>query len=481
MTDTPNQDDSGTPDVMADDSVAAGGATVTPITKGKKKQAAPRKEELVDLYVDALFGRPYTEPKGKKWPEFRASFHCLEDRTGHREVVEELPGEVMRHVDVDVLSMKLLAYSRRTPRGFELSTTSARETALTWLAQVEPLDEATVAPVRPLSEPGKCWRRLPWDYTAGPTPTFDEIMGRMSNAEAFKAWVGSLFVVGSDRQQYVWLWGSGQNGKSSLARFLNDVFKTTYRSEFVSASQTPNQFWTSGLLGSRLVVFPDCNHYRFPTDGLFKSLTGDDGVRIEFKGRPIYTTSLNCLFMFLSNEKPDLTGEKADLRRAIYCELLPLASGTEVASTNEYQARLWAEGASWILNCIETWKRLTGTGSRDIPTDREALLNIIASGQEEFNHVFDVNFQRVSIDDTRPLKEQPYVKAHDMQELYARLAKDYGNAWLNVAKQRAWKKWLEGHQRVVATVVRLDGTNTERRYVGMTWRHNKAPPTGDTF
>ena len=146
-------------------------------------------------------------------------------------------------------------------------------------------------------------------------------------------------------QQYVWLHGKGNEGKGSLNRFLQRVFGPAYCSK--QPNESGDKFWTHELLGKRLVVFPDCNDQKFVTSGLFKSMTGGDPVAVEAKGEMSYTTRLNAKYLVLSNEKPQISSEKADKRRIIYCEIAPREDLIDL----NFEARLWDEGGAFLGKC----------------------------------------------------------------------------------------------------------------------------------
>ena len=175
--------------------------------------------------------------------------------------------------------------------------------------------------------------RLPWHAADDITPTWDLIISRMSNADAFTAWVGSLFDETSYQQQYVWLHGKGNEGKGCINRFLMRVFGPAYCAK--QPKERGDKFWTHDLLGKRLVVFPDCNDSAFVASGLFKSMTGGDPIPVEAKGEMAYTTRLAAKYLIISNERPDLSSETADRRRIIYCEM---------TGRDDAEAHLEAEG-----------------------------------------------------------------------------------------------------------------------------------------
>jgi hypothetical protein len=147
--------------------------------------------------------------------------------------------------------------------------------------------------------------------------------------------------------------------------------------EFVP--ERDNRFWTSSFIGKRLAIFGDCNNYKFPTTGLFKSLTGGDGIRIERKNGPVISVDLETKFMFLSNEKPDISGATADRRRAIFCTFEPIREHFG----RSYEQDLWMEAPIFVKTCIDHYfNQIDHNGS--IPTDESAIQDLIEDNENDY-------------------------------------------------------------------------------------------------
>ncbi len=215
------------------------------------------------------------------------------------------------------------------------------------------------------SDPRAALHRVAFDPAPSPAPTplFDELLGRMTNTAALRAWIGSLFDERSQRQQYVWIYGKGETGKGALVRALKKVLGPVARNGDAPAKGAVSQFWTSGLLGTRLAVFADSDQPDFVTTGLFKSLTGEDDVRVEIKGGAILSLNLAVKFLFTSNEKPSLTGNSFDSRRVVYCSVEEPASRYAGA---DYEAALGAELADFVSACWRHYLEVTGGNPRAV-------------------------------------------------------------------------------------------------------------------
>lgn len=425
-----------------------------PASKKKRGSGKLSKDALVAAYLDALSHSPLS-----LFPPFTRKFHVMGERGSEKLVVEEYENEILGYCHDSVLEDALLAYSIREVRGANvLSVAAAREVCRKWKAMKDPIPPEEIAPVREKSEPGKCWHRLPFDLEAGETPTFDEIMRRTSNATALMAFVGSLLVPGADRQQYIWIWGEGRNGKGSLAKFLKRLMGPAYRSEVPPSKG--DRFWTSGILGSRLVVFADCNEFNFPTTGLFKTLTGGDAIRIERKGKDVSTVDIDSKFLFLSNEKPNLSSGEADMRRAIYCEMAGLPEGTEIIASAEYDARLWREGSAFLQKCMLAYAELA-SGNGPIKADAEATRALADAAEEHFAEMTDKFFDV----DPDGHKTERAVARVGLQRL---IQETYNIK--NSREHGRFMQYLERKFKTKRTFIKRENGKTVFRMSGIAWK-----------
>lgn len=233
---------------------------------------------------------------------------------------------------------------------------------------------------------GLVMRRVPLVLANGPTPYWDELMGRVTNSQALMAWFGSLFVDESNRHQYVWLHGGGDDGKGSIARFFKRVLAHLYSSQVPPTFN--DRFWTHGIKDARLVVFEDCNNTSFVTSGLFKMLTGGDYVRVEIKGGSVLSLLIKAKYMFLSNEKPDISSERADEKRIIYCTVSPFKG----AADDKIETVLWDEGGAFLYKCLAMYAKMAPEHGR-IVTDTTLIGEVVETNEERFSSFLESHFQ----------------------------------------------------------------------------------------
>jgi phage/plasmid-associated DNA primase len=342
-----------------------------------KQQRIP-KAELYLTITDAINRKSFCI-----LPEFPGRFYVAEPEPGMRECLMYMDRDCVRYVSDKAVSYAILNYLHKNCAaiaGYSIFTYADCEKAADfWRGYTDPIVEPPM--VKQASEPGLCFHRLPWDATYGSTPCFDEFLSRCSNGDALCAFIGSLLVPNADRQQYVYLHGDGMNGKGALLRFLARVMGPAYCAKVPPSRD--DKFWNYGLLGKRLVAFPDCPNSRFPADPRFKMLTGGDAVPIERKGKDSYTAELSCKFIFASNDEPKISGQAADRRRAIYCAIEPIAGDPDP----HYDDKLWAEGAGILWKCRDAYVRLA-RGDTPINSDSSEIGMLIAKGETAFISFF---------------------------------------------------------------------------------------------
>lgn len=427
-----------------------------------KKTKKPKKTEFYYQLQHVMNGFNLA-----KWPDFDKKFHVLCDERGVKTIIEELSNKVCRHVTedavIDAITKYCYKYLPHNPDA-QVSYEEARACFRLWRS-LTPNFEAEIVPVAQKSEDVLCWHRLDFDFEEGPTPTFDEMFSRASNAEAIKTWIGSLFSADADRQQYVWIYGQGNNGKGALVRFLHTIMGPAF-----CAQQPPTEgdrFWTSGILGKRLVVFPDCNDFNWPRTGLFKMITGNDAVKIEEKGKQPYTATLCAKLMHLSNEAPNISGSTADVRRVVYSEFQPI--DTKPIADKVYQQKLLNEGAAFLKQCVDLYLQHCPDHDK-IPVDIQGIEEIIEANEERFWYLFMQNFTPTK-SEPGLLREKSFIPPQRFQDIFKEEKIDF-------KKQRSFFEYIERNFGVKRAKVKFEDGKTLRRYVGA---REKTPQEREQF
>jgi hypothetical protein len=279
---------------------------------------------------------------------------------------------------------------------------------------------------------GYCFRRLPFQPTEGDTPTWDSVTSRMTNADAFMAFVASIFHSGSYNQQYIWIYGEGGEGKGSIGRWLHKIFGSSYHS---MSSIPRSRFWKFSLIGKRCVVFSDWSNSNFVAGGDFKSMSGGDVQELEEKYGQCFNAFLNNKYIFFSNEKPNVASEASDLRRLIYCHIAPIDDSKK--EYGAFETKLWEESSAFIYRCLSIYEKNCPDHS-PIPFDHRQSLEIAEENESEYEGLMQGSF-----------KEGGYVLAKDMTDWYRR--RNMG--W---REKIEWNKLLR-RRGIKYTNIRLNG------------------------
>lgn len=256
--------------------------------------------------------------------------------------------------------------------------------------------------------------RIPFNYnpTASLPECFKSLLSSFTNSEAICLWVGSIFDLESNRAQYLWMYGPGGNGKSTLANVIASVFGEFVKFEVVPARD--DKYWTNGLIGKRLIVLDDCNNYGFVRSGLFKSLTGSCKVRVEKKFEDSYDTDINCKFLFTSNERPLISNDASDMRRIIYSS----SSATNVYMYDpNFDSNLQKNLPDFISYCIAEYKNKVRKGDY-IPCETVEAVELAESSMESVTSWIANNFD---LDPEHLLHVKDFRKAIDRTNLNDRL------------------------------------------------------------
>ena len=236
-----------------------------------------------------------------------------------------------------------------------------------------------------------CFKRFDWEPTEGPFPAWDEFLGRLSDRDAFMAFVWSCFEPKNRSRQYVWLRGEGQDGKSVVLGVIQNVFGAAATGISNTHLSRANQFVLSSLYGKRVAVYGDCKNARFGMTEIVRNLTSGDHVLIEYKNQTPFNHALYVKLFVASNPKPEISSQNSDGSRMLYIEVAE--SSTKDDPT--WRDRLAVELPGFLWACRKVYGTLCphhgdiriGDGSKTLREDAAAAF------EERFHNIFEADFR----------------------------------------------------------------------------------------
>lgn len=250
------------------------------------------------------------------------------------------------------------------------------------------IEENEVVPVREKSDWGWCWKRLDFDAdpNGDPGAWLSEVKPRVkTNWHSFCAFIGSLFDPNSSRERYVWLYGGGESGKSTICDAIQEVFGNSSVSR--DASKIKEKWFTASILGKRLVVLNEASP-KTVNSGTWKSLTGEDHHECEDKGEKIYTARIDAKFVITSNDYPDVASGEEHSRRIILVETekpddwVPTNENTKARTLQRLK-----DGWPWFLDyCKQEYEK----NPRLVPETMETVHELQGEDEnaEKFHELF---------------------------------------------------------------------------------------------
>jgi putative DNA primase/helicase len=403
------------------------------------------------FYANIISGSHELQP-------FPYRYYVREERPGERFLLRAHHHDpfVVQVVGVNALAVDLLNYQNLLcVPCLRIDEKIAMDIANFYMLTANPAPSAP-ASVSFKNEKRLTYKKLDFNFeNCGPTPIFDEFLSRTNDPHAFIDFIGSLFFEDSDRQQYLWMFGAGGDGKGAVLRFLAKIFEDAVAWETCDAAS--NQFWTFNIIGKRLVFFSDCDKPKFVTSGLFKSLTGDDWIRAEEKRKNVFYTKMKSKFIFASNHRPKINRTESDTRRLIYVEVDKVKGPRD----KKYESYLWDERIPIINKCMASYiANYPKMG--EIDTRGETLEELLAANEEEFVTVFEDYFIHVPFD-SQNNKITINKFNHMLTEIFANLRQRNAFKFFVENKYRPLRKTFEKDRVRTRHLVGLrEKTNTER-------------------
>lgn len=281
---------------------------------------------------------------------------------GVTEIIKISENNVCTRVPIDVVVNAMIDYTTENLSALPQYTWEYRSyegCAKLWRAKTRRLEVAP-KPFLFKSDPGLCFRRLPFDRIDGVTlddvPLHKEILSRTNDPQAIVCWHGGLFFARAYRGQYLFMVGEGGDGKGSLIWELGQVFGEGFRS-MQQAPSPDDAHWGVDFVDKRVVAFSDFSDRdkKFLTSSQFMGITGEDAVRIRPLYQKPYQAFLDCMIIMASQHYPSIRSLRSDTRRLLFVEF---EKATFQLQPGSYRASLAKETAAWVSYCMSEYERL---------------------------------------------------------------------------------------------------------------------------
>lgn len=364
----------------------------------------------------------------------------------------------MQMLEVDIHNVVVTQLASMHPSLENISAQTISGIAKTALLEMKIIPSEVVSSIKLFEDKGYAFERLPWtleNVPDTPTPWFDRVLKQIeTNRDAVELWVGSLFDMESDRSQYLYLAGGGNDGKGRLIH----VLKESLGSAAITA-QPPgddDRWFFGNVYDKRLVIFSDIDNYKVCSSQKIKTLTGDDYVPAEKKGENVFQAKVNCKVLFASNKDAGIGAGTADQRRIILCEMESVIKKKEdgtldysdVIAKNTFDEGLKSEAQVFFARCLRKYREVYPSHDR-IEVDQTAAQRIADSNDAEFIDMLENHFV---------IHPELYVTYAGLRFVGEKLRMDS-------RKLSGFRNWLKAKKKLRHELGKLKGNRTPIRAI----------------
>ncbi len=158
---------------------------------------------------------------------------------------------------------------------------------------------------------------------AGPTPTWDAILERISDPVAFLAHVWSAFEPRFVGRQVLWLQGEGNDGKSILFSAIFEGSGVPMAAVNDDDLQRASQFLFSTVWDKPAVLIGDSKSVNLMMMGAVHRLTGRDYIGVEYKHGARFNAKFQGVVWVASNQRPEIEHSRSNLSRLSFLTIRP--------------------------------------------------------------------------------------------------------------------------------------------------------------
>ena len=151
----------------------------------------------------------------------------------------------------------------------------------------------------------------------------DEVTGGDAELAAYLARLGGYCLSGSTEEQvFVFLHGSGANGKSvflqAISQVLGTYAATAPLGTFMASRNDAHPTDLAGLVGKRLVTVTETEAGRAWAESRIKAITGGDPIRARFMNKDFFEFTPTFKLAVAGNHRPRLAGVGEAMRRRMH-------------------------------------------------------------------------------------------------------------------------------------------------------------------
>ena len=221
-----------------------------------------------------------------------------------------------------------------------------------------------------------------WTGTDAHTPSFDAYLATLTDFDSdtqrlLLQFIGAALsnVRGYRYKKALFLCGEGDTGKSQL-KILTERLLGPNNHAAVDLPDLESQFGASMIYGKRLVGTADMTFVTVRELKMFKTVTGGDYIKVEFKGRTGFAYRYNGLLWFCSNKPPKFGGDNGPW---VYKRIILVNCNNVIAEEDQDHdliEKLYAERAGIVYKAVMALKETISNGyrfseSEGVKNDRE--------------------------------------------------------------------------------------------------------------
>ena len=208
------------------------------------------------------------------------------------------------------------------------------------------------------------------------TPCFDAYLATLTDFDwetqkLLLQFIGAALsnVAGYRYKKALFLCGEGDTGKSQL-KILTEKLLGPNNHASVDLPDLESQFGASMIYGKRLVGTADMTFVTVRELKMFKTVTGGDYIKVEFKGKTGFSYRYNGLVWFCSNKPPKFGGDNGPW---VYKRIILINCNNviaEEAQDHDLIEKLYAERDGIIFKAIMALKETIDNGYRFSESER---------------------------------------------------------------------------------------------------------------